>query len=47
MTSTLKLPRDQIEALPPRDIQLDLVSRGWIADPAESSPDAVLFRHPS
>ena len=46
MTSTLKLPRDQVEALRPRDLQLYLVSRGWVADPAESSPAATLFRHP-
>jgi hypothetical protein len=46
MTSTLKLPRNQVEALRPRDVQLYLVSRGWIADPAESSSAATLFRHP-
>jgi hypothetical protein len=46
MTSTLKLPRDQVEALRPRDVQLYLVSRGWVADPTESSPSATLFHHP-
>ncbi len=46
MTSTLKLPREQVEALRPRDVQLYLVSRGWIVDPAESSPAATLFRQP-
>jgi hypothetical protein len=46
MTPTLKLPRDQVAALRPRDVQLYLVSRGWIPDPAESSPDAALFRQP-
>jgi hypothetical protein len=46
MTSTLKLPRDHVEALRPRDVQLYLVSRGWVADPVESSPAATLFRQP-
>jgi hypothetical protein len=46
MTATLKLPRDQVAAIRPRDVQLYLVSRGWIPDPAESRPDAPLFRHP-
>jgi hypothetical protein len=46
MTSTLRLPRNQVEALRPRDVQLYLVSRGWVADPAESSSDATLFHHP-
>jgi hypothetical protein len=47
MTPTLKLPRDQIAAIRPRDVQLYLVSRGWVADPAESTLDAPLFRHPA
>jgi len=47
MSLTLKLPRDQVEALRPRDVQLYLVGRGWVADTAESSPDATLFRHPN
>jgi hypothetical protein len=46
MTPTLKLPRDQVAAIRPRDVQLYLVSRGWVSDPAESSPDASLYRHP-
>ena len=47
MSPALKLPRDQVEALRPRDVQLYLISRGWIADDAESSPIATIYRNPT
>lgn len=46
MTPTLKLTREQVEPIRPRDVQLYLISRGWKQDPAESSSGAWLFRHP-
>lgn len=47
MSLALKLPKDQVRSLRPRDVQLYLLSRGWEADDDESSVDAMLFRHPS
>jgi hypothetical protein len=46
LNSILKLPRDQVEALRPRDVQHYLTSRGWTADATESSSKATLYRHP-
>lgn len=47
MNVTLKLPRDQVESLRPRDVQHYLVSRGWTAEEAELSPAAAIFHHPA
>lgn len=47
MNSTLKLPKDQIAALRPRDVQHYLTSRGWVVDERESSAKVLIFRHPS
>jgi hypothetical protein len=47
MSLALKLPRDQVTSLRPRDVQLYLVSRGWVSDAAESSSSAMLFHHPA
>jgi hypothetical protein len=46
MNLALRLPKDQVESLRPRDVQHYLVSRGWVADEAESSPAATVYRHP-
>ena len=46
MNVALKLPRDQVESLRPRDVRHYLASRGWVADESESSADAAVFRHP-
>jgi hypothetical protein len=48
MTSAMKIPRDQIEALRPGDVRLYLSSRGWVAVPETSpSPRAVEFHNES
>jgi hypothetical protein len=47
MSPTSKLPRDQVESLRTRDVQLYLVSRGWVTDEAESSPVASIYRDPA
>ncbi len=47
MSLALKLPKDQVGSLRSRDVQLYLISRGWMADDEESSTAAMLFRHPA
>ena len=47
MSPTLKLPRDRIEALRPRDVQHYLASRGWTPVEEESTPIASIHRHPT
>ena len=47
MKTTMSLPRAQIEALRPRDVQHYLTSRGWVTDPVESSTKAAVFQHPT
>lgn len=47
MSPAFKPPKDQVEALRPRDVQHYLVSRGWVADDEESSPVASIYRNPA
>jgi hypothetical protein len=46
MTTSLKLPRDQLEALRPVDVRLYLTSRGWRPSPHGSSTKAVEYQNP-
>ena len=43
----LKIPKEQLAALRPGDVQSYLLSRGWLADREASPPRGTLFRHPS
>src|SRR5271157_6669709 len=43
----LKIPKDQLAALRPGDVQSYLLSRGWLPDREASPPRGILFRHPS
>ena len=43
MSSTVPLPRNQVEALCSRDVQFYLASRGWVADPGDSPPGALVW----
>jgi hypothetical protein len=47
MSLTLKLPKDRIEAIRPRDVQHYLVSRGWTFVENESTPYATIYHHPT
>ena len=47
MTSALKLPKDQVGALRISDVQLHLMSRGWVADAGASPRNATVYRYPS
>ena len=43
----LKIPKEQLAALRPGDVQSYLLSRGWLADREASPPRGTLFGHPS
>ncbi len=43
----LKIPKNQLAALRPGDVQSYLLSRGWVADRQGSPRLGTLFRHPS
>lgn len=47
MRSSLNLPRDQVEALRPGDVQLYLRSHGWVPVRDEGTPAALEYRNPS
>ena len=46
MSSTLKLPKDQVESLRPRDVQLYLSSQGWVINDGGSSDVATSYHNP-
>jgi hypothetical protein len=46
MTATLKLPKEDLSALRPEDVQLYLTSRGWQKEPAASTDKATTYRLP-
>jgi hypothetical protein len=46
MTTALKLPKEELSALRPEDVQLYLGSRGWRKDTAASTPKATVYRFP-
>ena len=45
MNSSLKLPKDQVESLRPRDVQRYLNGEGWVINEGESSPVASVYRN--
>lgn len=47
MTLTLKLPREELSALRPEDVQLYLTSRGWRKEPAGPTAKATVYRNPN
>ncbi len=47
MKSTLRLPKEQVAALRPGDVQLYLTGRGWRAEAHGTSPKAIVFRSQS
>jgi len=46
MSAGLRLPRDQLAALRPEDLQLYLSSRGWVAESTPPSSKAIFYRLP-
>ena len=47
MSLALKLPKEQVESLRPRDVQHYLLGRGWVAEASESSDVATTYRSPA
>ncbi len=47
MNRTLRLPKDQVLALDPADIEAYLIARGWEADRKASSAVAGVYHLPS
>src|SRR5258708_15327754 len=47
MTATLKLPKEDLSALRPEDVQLYLTSRGWQKEPSGPSAKATVYRYPA
>lgn len=46
MTATLKLPKEELSALRPEDVQLYLTSHGWKKEPAAPTAKATVYRYP-
>jgi hypothetical protein len=46
MKAQVRLPKDQVSALRPRDVQLYLSSRGWVAEADGPQAKAQVFHHP-
>lgn len=46
MTATLKLPKEELSALRPEDVQLYLTSRGWQKESAAPTAKATVYRFP-
>lgn len=46
MTATLKLPKEELSALRPEDVQLYLASRGWQKEATAPSAKATVYRFP-
>jgi hypothetical protein len=44
---TLRLPRERVLALDPREVEAYLLAHGWEADPRASSPAAGIYRWPA
>jgi hypothetical protein len=47
MNPTLRLPKERVLALDPKDVEAYLVARGWLADPRASSPEAGIYHLPA
>jgi hypothetical protein len=47
MNATLKLPKEELSALRPEDVQLYLTSRGWQTESAAPSAKATTYRLPN
>lgn len=44
MNPTLRLPKERVLALDPKDVEAYLLARGWQADPRASSPAVGTYR---
>lgn len=45
MNATLRLPKEQLDALAPAEVEAYLRARGWEADPALASSEVGVYHH--